>query len=222
MIELLSIIRESRGNGGDQIIERAPDGSETTVWDAFEDFPTTHNHGWEETKLADGAADWTHANGIQYIPADDDFLISLYYPQSVVRVDRATGTTEWILNGVDNEFTVAPDAAFGPQHAPCLTPGGVLVFDNGDASRGSRLEELTLDVDARTASLAWQWSPEPGAWNPLLGHVEPFGADLVANWGVVPDVYVYDADRNLVAHLTLDPDGFTGALGAVRGLGSLY
>lgn len=216
--------REVNGTllGGDQLIERAPDGSETTVWDAFEDYPTTHNRGWEVTKLADGAADWTHANGIEYIEADDDYLISLYYPASVVRVDRALGTTEWILGGADGEFLQSPDATFGPQHSPCLTPDGILLFDNGNASIGSRLEEIALDVDMRTASLAWQWAPDPLAWNLLLGHVEQFGGGLVATWGMAPEIYMYDSVRAPAGHLTLSTDEFDGALGAVRGLETLY
>lgn len=208
--------------GGDQLIEQAPDGYETTVWDAFEDYPITHNRGWEGTKLADGAADWTHANGIEYIEADNDYLISLYYPESVVRVDRVQGSTEWILGGADGEFVETPDATFGPQHSPRLTPNGILLFDNGDATVGSRLEEITLDVDGRTASLAWQWAPDPMAWNSLLGHVEPFGSGLVATWGMAPEVHVYDAARAPAGHLVLSTEGFTGALGAVRGLKTLY
>jgi len=208
--------------GGDQLIEVAPDGTETTVWDAFDDYPTTHNRGWEQTKLADGAADWTHANGIEYIEADDDYLVSLYYPESIVRVDRGSGTTEWILGGEDSDFAESANAAFGPQHSPCPTPGGLLLFDNGNASIGSRLEEIALDVDGRTTSLAWEWAPDPGAWNLLLGHVESYGSGLVASWGMTPEIYVYDAAREPIGHLALDDDEFHGALGAVRGLATLY
>lgn len=208
--------------GGDQLVERATDGSETTAWDAFEGYPTTHNDGWEKTKLADGAADWTHANGIAYLPDDDDYLVSLYYPEAVVRVDRASGGTEWILGGDDSDYVVAPDATFGPQHSPHLAAGGVMVFDNGNSATGSRLVEVSLDPGSGTASLAWEWRPDPLSWNLLLGHVEPAGDGLVASWGMTPDVYVYDANREPAGHLTLDAEDFAGALGAVRGLATLY
>lgn len=208
--------------GGDQLIERSTDGTEITVWDAFEDFPATPNEGWEQSKLADGAADWTHANGIEYIAAEDDYLLSLYYPGSIVRIDRATGTTEWILGGADSQFSMAADAEFLPQHAPSITGDGILLFDNGDATTGSRLESLVLDESARTAHLGWQWAPEPTSWNPLLGHVESFRTGLIATWGIAPDLYLYDREHALTGHLVIKDAHFTGALGAARGLASLY
>lgn len=208
--------------GGDQLVERAPGGSEITVWDAFAAYPTTHNDGWEKTKLADEAADWTHANGIALLPDEDDYLVSLYYPEAVVRVDRASGGTEWILGGADSDFAMAPEATFGPQHSPRLAAGGVMVFDNGNSVTGSRLVEVSVDAGLGTASLAWEWRPDPLAWNLLLGHVEPAGDGLVASWGMAPDIYVYDADRELSGHLALDTDELAGALGAVRGLATLY
>lgn len=205
----------------DILVEVAPDGTSTRVWDAFVSLPgaITNNGG---TNLADGAIDWTHANGISWLPDEDAYLLSLFGPHQIVRIDRATGTTTWVLGGDTGEFALASGAAFGAQHCPLATAGGVMLFDN--AASSSRLLALAVDEAGRTASLAWEWeSPDPPGWTPLGGFIEPVADEgMLVSWGLVPALYALDADRQLVGEFRQDDPVFVGSLGAVRGVAGLY
>lgn len=205
---------------GDILVEVAPDGTQRRVWDAFENLPVIPNWGWEATELADGAADWTHANGIQWLPDEDAYLVSLYGPQQVVRIDRSSGATEWIL-GEGGTFTLGADATFGPQHSPVRTETGLFLFDNG--TQTSRLVELDLDEGAATADLAWSWTSEvQPAWNPVVGHLEPVAEEgMLVSWGLIPSVYLFDTTRTMVGEYRLEDPGFAGAIGAIRAVGAL-
>lgn len=207
---------------GDVLLERAPDGTVTRVWDAFDALPVTRNDGWDETKLADGAADWTHVNGLAWSQKDDAWLLSLFYPETIVQVDRATGETAWVLGGAESSFAQDEGAAFGPQHAPLLTDEGLLVFDNSGAGPGSRLAMVSLDEVGARSSLVWDWRPPTQDWSLMLGHAAPAGDGLVVSWGLAPDVYLLDAEHREAGHLRLDREAFSGALGAAVPLASLY
>ena len=122
---------------GDVIRERAPDGTVTEVWNAFDDLPIEHHAQWEILT----PRDWTHANGLAYSASDQSYIVSLYWLRQVIKVDRHTGHHVAKLDGA----SLADP--FGPQHAPSASPGGALrIFDNG------RTEGQSRSSPSRTAS----------------------------------------------------------------------
>lgn len=203
---------------GDQLVEVAEDGSQRVVWDAFDNLEVVENAGFEATQL-DGA-DWTHANGLVYDADDDSYVISLYFTEQVVKVDRATGDTVWILGGLGSDFTFADDDAFGPQHAPELTDDGLLLFDNRGISDGSRLVAYSLDAAAGTATNTWSWAYPGGAWTPVLGDVHRFAdGSALGSWGLSGHVTLADPDGELVGDLLV---GDTLTVGQVAVMSGFY
>jgi len=203
---------------GDQLVELGEDGSQRVLWDAFDNLEVVENDGCELTQL-DGA-DWTHANGLVYDAADDSYVISLYFTEQVVKIDRATGDTVWILGGLGSDFTFADDDAFGPQHAPELTANGVRLFDNRGISDGSRLVEYSLDEATGIATNTWSWGYPGGAWTPVLGDVQRFDdGSALGSWGLTGHVTLVSPEGELVGDLHV---GDTLTVGQVAVMPGFY
>lgn len=110
--------------------------------------------------------DWLHANAISLGPAGN-VLMSLRSLNQVISISSDWQTLEWRLGGVGADVEVTGDDAFHGQHSAAELPAvngrrRVLLFDNGTIARGySRALELELDLDAGTATTAWQFRPDP-------------------------------------------------------------
>jgi len=203
---------------GDEVIEVDADGAVRVVWSAFDALTIVENDGWTAGTTF-GAADWTHANGLDYDPDARAYVVSIYFPECVVKIDRDSGATLWILGGVDNQLTLSE--TMPGVHAPEVAAGGFRAFENGrQASAGSRLVEFAIDETARTAEVAWTWSPDPPIWSIVLGDVHRFadGATL-AGWGYTADIFAVSPAGELVGHLATDD---LRVLGQVSVLPSLY
>lgn len=155
--------------------------------------------------------DWAHINAYAPIPDQNAFLLSMRNQSTVLKVDEATGDVLWRL-GAGGDFAMGPGTVFDLQHAATLLPSGnVLLFDNGEASRGySRGVEIALDETAMTATLAWEWLPPDlsGSWRTgIWGDADrlPNGNTLMNFGQSDPDyrahVVEVDAEGNLVWHL---------------------
>jgi hypothetical protein len=143
-----------------------------------------------------------HANALQWVPDDPDgpsFVVSAKRLHQLVRIDRATGAVTWRL-GVGGDFALLePDGSpadplrwFYGQHGakvsvrdPVRGVWDVWLHDNGfdrptAEPPSSRVLHLEVDVPARTARIAWEWT-EPGWYEPVFGDVDllPAGRVLV-------------------------------------------
>lgn len=219
--QLVTVFQDVDGQtiAGDTVVEIDAAGGQRTVWSAFDALTPTENAGWTLTQFPDHVPDWTHANGLWYDAASDDYLVSLWWPEQVVRIDRATGATAWVMGGDSDTFTFTDGDAFGPQHAPAWADGQLTVFDNRSASEGSRAVEYAVDEAAHTATVAWQFSPPEPSYALVLGDVtrRADGSHLLG-WGSTGDVYVTDADDAVAGFLRLDQPL---AIGAVTELAAL-
>ena len=91
--------------------------------------------------LAPVANDWLHANALNYIPSDGNFLVSLRHQDWIAKIDYANGAGAgdviWEL-GLDGNFTINstdPYPWFSHQHDTEYELGGTSVlslFDNGN------------------------------------------------------------------------------------------
>ena len=180
---------------GDAIVEVNPDGTVSEVWNAFDELDVVENDGWQRS-LIPGAADWTHGNGIAYDEVEGAYYLSFYFTQNIVKVDRSTGATVWILGGMEEQFTFEGDEGFGPQHAPELFDGGLRLFDNTtSSSTGSRLVEYAIDEASMTATMTWSWAPEDTNHTLVLGDVTRFeDGSAMASWGISGSLYAIDAN----------------------------
>ncbi len=203
---------------GDSIVEIDADGNERTVWDAFDHLTPAENHAWNITQFPDGQPDWTHANGLDYDPGEGAYYLSLWGPEQIVKVDRATGNTVWVMGGPENDFDFGDDPGFGPQHAPDYEDGHLRVFDNRNGS-GSRACDYVVDASARTATLDWSFAPADPEWALVLGDVtERADGSHLLGWGSAGNIFVTSPDDQLVGFLQMVK---ALAVGQVTELGSM-
>jgi len=183
---------------GDRIVEVAPDGTWTEVWNSWDTFdPETQG-----SEFLDGEH-WTHANSIDYDPVADAYLVGLRNFSSVLAVDRASGAVLWALGGIANQFSFADSSEptqeqhqfelVHPEDGLLASPLDIVIFDNGTDARGwSRAVEVRLDLDAMTAQQTWQYVRDPPLWTYIKGDVHRFddGATQVvwATSGEIQDV----------------------------------
>lgn len=137
------------------------------------------------------AIDAYHANAVTAHPDDPEgasYFVSLKRLHQIARLDVATGDVTWRL-GVGGDFQLLeadgrpadPARWFYGQHAPEAhnRPDGlwdVWIHDNGMDRPGagplaSRALRLEVDVAARTARIAWEWT-EPGWYEPVFGDID--------------------------------------------------
>ncbi len=165
-----------------------------------------------------------HANAMTAHPDDPEgasYMVSLKHLHQIARLDIATGDLTWKL-GVGGDFALleadgspaTDERWFFGQHAPepHLRPDGrwdFWIHDNGmdrpDGDLYSRVLRLEVDVQARTARIAWEWT-EPGWYEPVFGDVDvlPDGHVLVT-MGHCPQC-PGSSDLRRTAIVELDPE----------------
>ncbi len=153
----------------DSIVELHPDGTTSTIWNAWEYFDF-------DSLDVGGVQNVTHGNALDYDPEEDVYYIALKTLGSIAKVDRATGNTEWVLNGRANQFTFPEGTEIVElQHQFEKQPGGILIFDNGPTERGySRVVELSLDEDTLEAEQIWEYIRDPSVYVFAKGDVARF------------------------------------------------
>jgi hypothetical protein len=159
---------------GDQLVEVAPDGSETviwTVWDHIEYDP-------DEVTVDDGSG-WVHANAVDHDPDQEAYYLSLRNLNSILKIDRATGDVLWTLGGLRSDFTLdGGTRLFEQQHQFEVLGDRVLVFDNGTVEQfNSRVVEYRLDEATGTVELLWEHRDDPPLYNLALGDVSRLPQD---------------------------------------------
>ncbi len=126
--------------------------------------------------------DWSHTNTVQFIPGDDDLLISSRNQNALMRIDRDTGDIVWVLgwgnrpeDGFDGDFAMDDASRFYQQHDPVyVDDDSILLFDNGHPTRPwSRALQLRVTEGGEpTAELEWEFRPEPDIYAPIWGDAD--------------------------------------------------
>lgn len=190
-----------------------PDGMVIFQWRSLDAFPVTATY--EDMTAA--AIRYVHANSVSVDP-DGSLLVSLRHMSSVVKVNRTTGATEWVLGGKLNMFSfVGEHEEFAPNyfsyqhHVQRLPNGNVLMFDNGTqrTPQFSRGVEYRLDETAMTATMVWEYRHTPDIYVALQGGVQSLGdGHYILSWGSAvqdgsPAFTEVDADGNVVLEASL-------------------
>lgn len=135
--------------------------------------------------------DYAHSNWATLVDGPDGAAAyaSLCELQLLIRIDVATGELVWTL-GVGGDFTLLdgdgqalPDDQLPQcQHGVDVEGDRWLMMDNGREREQSRALALTIDQDARTATLDWEWTRDDW-FNDILGEADFLGDDhrLVVN-----------------------------------------
>lgn len=166
---------------GNQIVEIDTSGAMRTVWSAWDCFdPANPRDAGDTPELG-----WTVANALDYDAEDDAYYIGLRGFSSIARIDRQTGTCDWVLGLYGRTLQFAPDsAAFLHQHQFDLRGNRLLVFDNEGSPRNeSRVIEYELDLAEGRATEQWTYVADPSIESFVLG--EPLrldDGDIFINW----------------------------------------
>jgi len=184
---------------GDKIMEIGPDGDMGLVWTAWDHL---NPPGVDEIE-----GDWTHANALACDETADEWYLSLYALDTIVAVDRSGGDIRWAFGGDGGDFTLSggEHAGFEQQHGFDVLGDNVLLFDNGSVERySSRIEEYVLDVDAGTATLVWDYEPDPPLYCAFLGDAQrlPDGNTL-ATFSCAGQLDLVAPDGSLISRLTM-------------------
>lgn len=130
----------------------------------------------------EGSDPW-HANGVVWIEdaLGPGVLVSLPGIDRVLRIDPSDGRIVWQL-GAGLDFALTDGAWFSYQHAPEWRDGRLLLHDNGRARDQTRVLELEVDQDARTATITWEWT-KPDWFELIWGEADrlPDGTVLVTH-----------------------------------------
>ncbi|HSU95600.1 MAG TPA: aryl-sulfate sulfotransferase [Gemmatimonadaceae bacterium] len=171
--------------------------------------------------IADQSID--HPNSIDF-DLDGGVIASFRNLGAVVKIDPSTRKVLWQLGGARNQFTFINDPlnGFSGQHSVRVLPNGhFLIFDNGVSNTpgASRAVEYAVDESAKTATMVWQYIPQPSLFNEFTGSVQRLsnGNTVVAwtNYGLIDEVAPSGA---LVNRMQLTLAGGVPATAAYRAI----
>ncbi|NOY25801.1 MAG: hypothetical protein GXP62_07990 [Oligoflexia bacterium] len=174
---------------GDSLVEIAPDGTQTTVWSAWDCFDPETTPG-DEPKIG-----WTFVNALDVTDDESAYIISVRNFSSIVHIDRATGACDWAIGG--DVGTISLDGAtYHHEHQFELVGDRLLVFDNaGLAFNKSRALEFNVDWEAGVATEVWRYEPDPTINGFVLGDVARFDdGDTLITWSVAGEIDRVDAN----------------------------
>ncbi len=166
---------------GDQIIEVAPDGTQTTIWSAWDCFDPSEITG-DDMEIG-----WTFANALDYDPDEQAYYLSLRNFSSIIKIDRASGECLWGFGGEANSFDIASGSeTFMHEHQFQVLDDSILIFDNdGAVTYESRVLEYSFDQDNQQAEQIWEYTADPSIYVFVLGDVHRFDdGDTLVTWSV--------------------------------------
>ncbi|MBM4179032.1 MAG: T9SS type A sorting domain-containing protein [Ignavibacteria bacterium] len=184
------------------------DGKVVAQWRALDHIPVTESY----EDLTAPAIRYSHNNSL-WIDDDGNWIVSLRHMSQVVKVNRITGEIMWALGGKSNQFAFIGDheeyapTYFSYQHdARRLPNGNISLFDNGTQHQPmhSRGVEYKLDEVNKTATMVWEYRPQPDIYVSIQGGLQtlPDGHRLLG-WGSAandgaPGVTEVDSVGNVV------------------------
>jgi len=183
-------------------------------WRSWDAIPDTDSY----IDLTTQTVDLIHANSIDTDP-DGNFILSMRH-LSIIKIDRQTGNTDWILGGKQNQFTFVNEHAsnapnyFSFQHDVRLLPNGDLtLFDNGNQHNPnySRAVEYNLDQSNKTATLVWEYRHNPDIYSMAMGSVQKLSnGNTFIGWGIASSggsvaVTELHPDNSIALELSLPP-----------------
>ena len=170
------------------------------TWDALDHIPLSDSYG----SIPTNGFPWDayHVNAVD-VTANGKLLVSMRNTWAAYLVDIDTGRIEWTLGGRHSSFRFGPGAEFQWQHDVALGVGGhaglaVSMFDDHccqltgggtsvPATGPSRGLELKLDLGARTATLAAQYTGGGRFESEYMGDTQPLAnGNVFVGWGSEP------------------------------------
>jgi hypothetical protein len=158
---------------GDRLLQVEADGTQTEVWNIFDDWP----EAGLRANIEDDSTNWSHGNAIDYHEDTDSWFMSFRNFGAIVKVNRSTRGVEWVLGGALSDYTISddPNGQFVKEHQFEVfeDESGIVVFDDRDAQQGwSRAVEYSLDSGSNEARQVWEYKTDPLIQSVVLGDVD--------------------------------------------------
>lgn len=149
---------------GENIIERAADGTERVVWTVFDEFEPDLTRVFPSHYAPDRTVEgWSHINGISYSDVDDAYYVTMSFNQGVAKIDRASGQMDWYIGepGAGTFTNPDGDRLLMMPHSVQRIDGGILVLSRGNAAiPGTCSEAVELELDHVSNEVRRGWSYE--------------------------------------------------------------
>jgi len=160
---------------GHVILRLTVKGEVDFYWNAWDHFVI---QDWIEPTGVNPPLDFDHPNSLDF-DRDGSYVVSFRHMGEITKIDSRTGAIIWRLGGRNSQFTILDDplGGFSAQHSVrVLDNGNLLVYDNGlrHTPPESRAVEYQLDLQARTATMVWQFRHVPPLFTPYAGSVHRY------------------------------------------------
>lgn len=196
---------------GDTILETREDGEVVEIWNVYDHFEPDLSvfHGNDFFGSHPEVEDWSHANWLKYVAEEDAYYLTMETPAAVVKVDRGTGETTWVLSGDVGDFsTTEGDALINYPHSAEPIDGGVNVFNRRDpryASTCSSVDEIEMNHSAGEAQTVWTYEGDRCAQIGFLGNSLPItGGHTVVSWSSMGVLDELGPEGDLLWQASLD------------------
>ncbi len=191
----------ANGTGiGHQLIRESPPGTVQFLWDAWNHYTI---QDWIEPTGVDPPDDFDHPNSLAF-DLDSNYVVSFRHMGAIVKLDYQTGARMWQLGGRQTQFTILKDPLgfFSGQHSVrVLGNGDILLYDNGlrHTPPHTRAAEYTLDLTKMTATLVWEYEPNPAIFTDAVGSVQRLkSGNTLVGFGLAGQIHEVNAQGKAV------------------------
>lgn len=158
---------------GDAVVEQAPDGTETTLFDAWDWLEVRTTPAFYKSFYRDGR-DWTHGNAVSYDADHDTYLTSFSNLDTIVEISRTGGPVRWFgIDGTDPYGYAADSRQMNEPHDPRWTgPDTFTVYVTDESTDRSGIVEYHVNEDAHVLEQIWEYGfdrSEPAVKSYYLG-----------------------------------------------------
>ncbi|GDX80296.1 hypothetical protein LBMAG42_21070 [Deltaproteobacteria bacterium] len=163
---------------GDSLFALDAEGNEAELWSFWDDFAPTPD--------VIAPFSWTHANALRWNNERQSLWVGSREMSALVELDPATWRPVTVFGGATPSF-VSPEETALPlgQHQFDFLDDRLVVHDNRDATRGSRVVVYDLDFAAEppAAVETWEGAHEPPIFDFIMGDVSWVGPErLLVTW----------------------------------------
>src|SRR5439155_274490 len=188
---------------GHSILRQSASGITEFLWNAWDHFALAD---WVFVPPNLGlypSIDFDHPNSLA-IDRDGNYVVSFAMLGEITKIDAVTGEMLWRFGGRHNQFSIVGDPlnGFGFQHdVRVLDNGDLLFYDNGLLHNPpeSRAVQYRLDLQAKTATLVWQFRHDPLVFTPFVGSVQRLrGGNTLVGYGAASSMTEVTAEGQVV------------------------
>ena len=170
----------------DKIVEEDANGNILWNWDTYDHIPLSdadlNNHVGELN--GQPLIDFTHANAIQWDYNQNVVYLNLRHTNTFYKINMTTGDVIWAC-GEHGNFTLLDangnnvTTLWYHSHATWqVEPNVFTMFDNdfdnttNPSNCHSRMIEVTLNEQNKTAWVSWSWEAQTNYWSPYFGKTD--------------------------------------------------